>query len=259
MFSNHSNSDMFNYTVDTEAFKGPLDLLLQLIEKAELDITKISLAEVTEQYLSYIRLLSKMDFEEISGFLIIAAKLIQIKSEVLLPNPSILNGDDEDTGEELVRQLILYKKFKEIAETLEIIEASGKSTYLRIAQVPIIESEYDLTGINLDNILESLNIVLNKSVSETPLSQVITTPRFTIRQKINNIAALLKLNQRGIFKDFLSDDPTKDEIVATFLAILELIKRHLINVWQDNLFDDIELQLTSTWDEDQLLEIEFEE
>jgi len=259
MFSNHSNSDMFNYTVDTEAFKGPLDLLLQLIEKAELDITKISLAEVTEQYLSYIRLLSKMDFEEISGFLIIAAKLIQIKSEVLLPNPSILNGDDEDTGEELVRQLILYKKFKEIAETLEIIEASGKSTYLRIAPVPIIESEYDLTGINLDNILESLNIVLNKSVSETPLSQVITTPRFTIRQKINNIAALLKLNQRGIFKDFLSDDPTKDEIVATFLAILELIKRHLINVWQDNLFDDIELQLTSTWDEDQLLEIEFEE
>lgn len=259
MFSNHSNSDLFKYTVDTEAFKGPLDLLLQLIEKAELDITKISLAEVTEQYLSYIRLLSKMDFEEISGFLIIAAKLIQIKSEVLLPNPSILNGDDEDTGEELVRQLILYKKFKEIAETLEKIEASGKSTYLRIAPVPIIESEYDLTGINLDNILESLNIVLNKSVSETPLSQVITTPRFTIRQKINNIAALLKLNQRGIFKDFLSDDPTKDEIVATFLAILELIKRHLINVWQDNLFDDIELQLTSTWDEDQLLEIEFEE
>jgi segregation and condensation protein A len=259
MITNHSDSDLINYTVDTEAFKGPLDLLLLLIEKAELDITRISLAEVTEQYLSYIRLLSRMDFEEISGFLIIAAKLIQIKSEVLLPNQSNLNEDDEDIGDELVRQLILYKKFKEIAETLEIIESGGNSTYLRIAPVPIIESEYDLSGINLNDMLDSLNIVLNKSVSDTPLSQVITTPRFTIRQKIDNIAAVLKSKERGIFKDFLSEDPTKDEIVATFLAILELIKRHLINVWQENLFEDIELQLTTTWNEDQLMEIEFEE
>jgi len=259
MVSKIPDSDSLNYTVDTKVFKGPLDLLLQLIEKAELDITKISLAQVTEQYLSYIRLLTKMDFEEISGFLIIAAKLIQIKSEVLLPNPSIMNGDDEDVGEELVRQLMLYKKFKGIAETLEIIEASGKSTYLRIAPVPIIESEYDLTGIYLDDILDSLSMVLNNTGPESPLSQVITTPRFSIRQKIDNIAKILKSNQRGIFKDFLSDDPTKDEIVATFLAILELIKRHLINVWQENLFEDIELQITSTWDEDQLLEIEFDE
>ncbi|GAG92819.1 unnamed protein product, partial [marine sediment metagenome] len=253
------STSSINYTVETKGFKGPLDLLLQLIEKAELDITKISLSQVTKQYLAYIRLLSKMDFEEISGFLIIAAKLIQIKSEVLLPNPTKMNGDEDDIGEELVRQLILYRKFKEIAKVLESIEASGNSTYLRIAPVPLIESEYDLTEINLNDILESLNIVLNRSEPDTPLSQVITTPKFTIRQKINNIAMILKSNQHGSFKEFLSDEPTKDEIVATFIAMLELIKRHFINVWQENLFEDIELQLTSSWDDDLFLELEFEE
>ena len=252
-------SDSVIYTVDINQFKGPLDLLLQLIEKAELDITKISLAQVTEQYLSYISQLKETDFEEISEFLIIAAKLIQIKSEILLPSHTRTEEDEEDVGEELVRQLKLYKKFKEIAETLEKIEASGKSTYLRIAPVPFIESEYDLTGIDLKDIIESLKIVLNKSGTQAPLSQVITTPRFTIRQKINSIAEILKTKQRGTFKELLSDEPTIDEIVATFLAMLELIKRHLVRVWQVNLFEDIELQLTSSWDEDQLLEIEFDD
>lgn len=259
MDSIKSDANPINYTVDTKVFKGPLDLLLQLIEKAELDITKISLAQVTEQYMAYMRLFSNVDSEEISGFLIIAAKLIQIKSEVLLPKPSIINGDEVDVGDELVRQLKLYKKFKDIAENLETIEAGGKSTYLRIAPMPVFESEYDLSGINLDDILESLNIVLQKSDSDTPLSQVITTPRFTIRQKINNIAKVLRSNQRGSFKEFLSDEPTKDEVVATFLAMLELIKRHLIKVWQENIFDDIELQLTSPWDEDHRFDLEFDE
>ena len=105
------------YSVNTEVYTGPLDLLLQLIEKAELDITRLSLAQVTDQYLEHLHHLEAQDPAEVSAFLVIAAKLVQIKSSALLPRPSIPSlQPEEDPGEALARQLILYKKFKELSK-----------------------------------------------------------------------------------------------------------------------------------------------
>ncbi|HAE58870.1 MAG TPA: hypothetical protein DCG54_05015, partial [Anaerolineae bacterium] len=104
-----------NYTVQIPVYEGPLDLLLQLIERAELDITSVALAMVTDQYLKYIRAMQEARAEEISAFLVIAAKLIQIKSEALLPRPPVREVGEEDPAENLARQLRIYKQFKKIA------------------------------------------------------------------------------------------------------------------------------------------------
>jgi len=247
-----------DYTVETRAYEGPLDLLLQLIERAELDITEVSLAQLTEQYLEHLNSISEVATEEVSEFLVIAAKLIQIKSEVLLPRHSE-NEVEEDVGQELVRQLKLYKRFKEISKILRAYEESGSRTYLRIAPTPNIESKIDVSGINLDDLLVAAQAVLLKSKPDAQLDNVITISRITIRQKINLIAQFLKHSEQGTFKQLLSKEPTHEEIVVTFLAMLELVKRHLVQVWQESLFGGIEIKLASTWDEEQPLDLEFRE
>jgi len=113
------------YQVATPVYEGPLDLLLQLIERAELDITKLALAQVTEQYLEYMRRLPDRAAEEVSAFLVIAARLLQIKSEALLPRPPARESGEEDPGEALARQLLAYKRYKEIADILAQKEISG--------------------------------------------------------------------------------------------------------------------------------------
>ena len=107
-----------NYTVVTPIYEGPLDLLLLLIERAELDITSLALAQVTDQYLEHLRNISDLSPDEVSAFLVIAARLLQIKSEALLPRPPQREPGEEDPGEALARQLILYKRFKELANLL---------------------------------------------------------------------------------------------------------------------------------------------
>ncbi len=257
---NSSIKNSPDYTIQTDSYSGPLDLLLQLIEKAELDISKLSLAQVTKQYLSYLDLhMNEITTGELSSFLVIAAKLIQIKSEYLLPEFSSKVDTDQDIGDELVRQLILYKKFKEYSKELGIIEQIGGSTYLRIAPPLQVESEFDLTGIELEDLFTAVKVALNRIQPETTLTDVISIPKFTIRQKIESIAEYLSGKGKGHFSEFLSSEPTKDEIVTTFLALLELIKRHLVHVLQENLFSEIEIELTNNWDKEQVLDLEFGE
>jgi segregation and condensation protein A len=247
-----------DYTVETRVYEGPLDLLLQLIERAELDITEVSLAQLTDQYLEHLNSVSEVSTEEVSAFLVIAAKLIQIKSEVLLPRHSENEGE-EDVGQELVRQLKLYKRFKEISKILRNYEESGSRTYLRIAPTPNIESKIDVSGIKLDDLLVAAQAVLRKSKPDAQLDNVITISRITIRQKINLIAQFLKNSEQGTFQQLLSKEPTHEEIVVTFLAMLELVKRHLVQVWQESLFGGIEIKLATTWDEEQPLDLGFRE
>src|SRR4030042_6508037 len=114
MMFNTASHQVSNYTIATPVYEGPLDLLLQLIERAELDITKLSLAMVTDQYLEYIHQLTDLEADDVSAFLVIEAKLLQIKSEALLPRPPEREPGEEDLGRSLVDQLKLYKRFKEI-------------------------------------------------------------------------------------------------------------------------------------------------
>ena len=183
---------MPEYTVSTPVFEGPLDLLLHLIERAELDITRLALAQVTDQYLEHIRGMAVNLPDEVSSFLLIASRLIQIKSESLLPRPPLRAEGEEDPGEALARQLRLYKRYKEIASTLWEREEAGQRTYVRLAPPPKVEGELDLSGIGLGDIHSAALYIFSQADYRLALNTIVPMPRVTIREKINAISEHLK-------------------------------------------------------------------
>jgi len=247
-----------NYKVQTPVYEGPLDLLLNLIEHAELDITTVSLASVTDQYLAHINSMEQLDADEISAFLVIAAKLIQIKSEALLPRPPVREAGEEDAGQALVDQLKLYKRFKEIGGWLSAREQANLRTYLRVAPPPKVEPKLDLSNITLAKLVAAAEEAFAKEKAKQPLGTVIAAPRVTIREKIDMISKMMKEVQRSSFSTLVKDSTSRLEIVVTFLAMLELIKRYRVQAHQEGLFSDIEIDRMEAWSEDEEIEIEFE-
>jgi len=247
-----------NYTVQTSVYEGPLDLLLDLIERAELDITTVSLAAVTEQYLDYLHHLEETHADEISAFLVIAAKLVQIKSEALLPRPPVHEHGEEDVGALLVEQLKLYKRFKEIGKLLGEREAQNLHTYLRLAPPPKIEGKLDLSNITISDLIEAAKEVYAKEGEKQALGTVISAPKVTIREKIELISKRLGAAEHTHFRELLGEKPTRIEVVVTFLALLELVKRYRVAAKQESLFSDIEIERTDNWKVDEEIEIEFE-
>jgi segregation and condensation protein A len=259
MVFNTANKQVSNYIIATPVYEGPLDLLLQLIEHSELDITKVSLSLVTDQYLEYIKQITDLEADEVSAFLVIATKLLQIKSEALLPRPPAREPGEEDPGEALARQLIAYKRYREIAAILMQREDSGFRTYLRVAPPPKLEGNVDLTGVSLADIVSAAQeIYLDLNVSDA-LRSVVPPARFTIREKIYLITDSLKKNPNLAFRSLISKGNSRLEIVVTFLAMLELIKRHLVRVSQDGLFGDISLEVSEAWNDLDEMETEFGE
>lgn len=246
------------YTVSTPVFEGPLDLLLNLIEHAELDITSVSLALVTDQYLERIRALENMDAEEISAFLVIAAKLIQIKSEALLPRPPVREVGEEDPGESLARQLRLYKKFKEVAIWMGEREKSNLRTYLRIAAPPKVETHFEMGDVSLADLINAAETIFAREVEKAELGTVIRAPRVTIREKVQHIIRFLSAEERTTFRKVIDGANSRLEVAVTFLALLELVKRHRINVQQGALFSEIEIERGGEFSEDEDFELEFE-
>jgi segregation and condensation protein A len=247
-----------NYRVQTPVYEGPLDLLLNLIEHAELDITTVSLATVTNQYLTYINSLEQINADEISAFLVIAAKLIQIKSEALLPRPPVREAGEEDAGQALVDQLKLYKRYKEIGGWMSAREQANLRTYLRVAPPPKVEPKLDLSNITLAKLVAAAEEAFAKEKDKRPLASVISAPRVTIREKIDMISKMMKEVQRATFSSLVKDSTSRLEIVVTFLAMLELIKRYRVQARQEGLFTDIEIDRMEDWSEDEEIEIEFE-
>jgi segregation and condensation protein A len=245
------------YTVQSPVYEGPLDLLLQLIERAELDITTLALAQVTEQYLAHIRAMD-VGVDEISAFLVVAAKLLQIKSEALLPRPPVRAAGEEDPGQALADQLKIYRRFKEVAHWLEVRMESGLHTYLRIAPPPKLEGRLDLTNITLADLLGAAEAVFADENEKQSLGTVITAPKITIREKIALIAERLGRSRETQFRSLVNERPTRLEIVVTFLALLELIKRYRVSARQDGLFGEIDIERLEDWGEDEDLELEFE-
>jgi len=250
------------YQVATPVYAGPLDLLLELIERAELDITRLALAQVTDQYLAYIRQLQERDAGEVSAFLVIAARLVQIKSSALLPRPPTDSSAyvAEDDGEALARQLILYKRFKELANFIQEREEKGLRTYLRVAPPPkiVTQPRLDLTGITLQYLVAAAReVFFNKSVL-ADLDTVVSMPRITIREKIREIINNLRSGRVMTFHTILPSNTTRIEIVVTFLALLELVKRHIVAARQSKLFGDIALETIGEFNENEPFTIEFE-
>ena len=228
------------FQIKLPEFEGPLDLLLYLIEREELDITRVSLAKVTGAYLEYIHVLEKLQVDAVADFLVVAAKLLLIKSEALLPRPPAPKADDEeDPGDELVRQLLMYKQYKESAKTLGERETAGLRTYVRVAPPPKIEAKLDLSNVTIDMLLKAVRGVLDLEKPAPPVGTVVKPFTLTIRDQMGLIERILRYRPQISFKRMLHRAQNRVEVIVTFLAVLELLRRRKVEVAQDNLFGDI--------------------
>lgn len=235
--SQETNSS--SYIVETDVFDGPLDLLLMLIEKSELDITKLSLAKVTDQYLLYLSGLEQKSPDDLSEFLIIAAKLIQIKSEYLLPRPIELPEQEEDLGQALANQLRIYREIKKAALWLSQRYDSHLRSYLNTKNNYQIVTKVDMTGLELSDLLNAYLTIFEQPKEIAALGTVITIPKITIRRKIQSILDMLTQYKSTSFNQILNFDYSRINTIVAFLALLELIKQDFVNIQQTSLFSEI--------------------
>ena len=236
------------YPVTLPAFAGPLDLLLYLIETRELDITTVSLMAVTDQYLRTLGQLEEIEPGALADFLVVASRLLYIKSHYLLPKPRppVDEEEDEASGDALVRQLLEYRRFKEIAAHLRSREEQGLRVYVRTAPRPEIDRKLDLSSVDMGR----LQVALRKALQRLPADPVIPrvkTYAITVAEQIDNVRTYFRSLQTdevsaGVnFVDLLSRSVTRLEVIVTFLAVLELVKMRELEVMQDNTFGEIRL------------------
>jgi segregation and condensation protein A len=235
-----STDKVDQYQIDIQVYQGPLDLLLQLIESAELDITTLALAEVTEQYLEHLEALQDLPADEMSAFLVIAAKLLQIKSEALLPQQSTGSEDEEDIGDELARQLIAYKRYKEIADLLADRKGHGYQSFIRLSPAFVDKDQkLDLEGFGVNELYQLASNIFLKDLERQSISTVVERPKISIKDKINQISDKFKSSDELTFKDMLGEQYSRFDVVISFLALLELIKGDFIRVVQEGMFNEI--------------------
>ena len=228
------------FEVRLDVFEGPLDLLLRLIEQRELDITKVSLIAVTDQYLEYVRILQDIRVDFLADFLVVAAKLLLIKSRALLPSPPPEEDtEEEDIGDQLARQLREYKRFKEAAMALGTREAEGLHSYPRVAAPPVVQPRLDLGDVTLDDLVTSLRGLLSAEQPSMAVDRVVPPLRITLDEKIEHVVRVTRYYKRISFRRLLKDSSSRLEIIVTFLAILELIKQRRLIVGQDRPFGRI--------------------
>ena len=224
-----------SYEIKIEKFSGPLDLLLQLIEAQKMPVTDIALAEVTEQYLIYLEKLENKDPEEVADFLVVAARLLLLKSKAILP---ILT--DEVEPDELEKQLKIYKEFLEASKKVSAILALDQRSFAR-EKAPQKSEVVFSPPIGID-VLQLKNVFLGVLKRLDPLVRL---PRqaieksISLQQKIFEIKNFLDKTKNFNFKTLMKDAKNRTEVIVNFLAILELLKRQHLRVKQNNNFQDI--------------------
>lgn len=237
------------YPVHLPSFDGPLDLLLRLIEREELDVTTVALARVTDQYLERLAGLEHRGARHLADFLVVAAKLVLIKSAALLPSSASQNADEqmEEVGHDLVYRLEIYKRYKEIARLLHAREEDGLHTYIRLVPGPRRSPAPDLGQVSLQDLL-SLAREAMELASGPPVDDVVAPVTVTIEEQIASIEKQLTHASQIIFRALLSRAPNRLEIVVTLLAVLELVKQDRVLVHQDELFSEIVIRRPSAVD-----------
>lgn len=232
-----------SYKVKLDLFEGPLDLLLYLVKKDHLNIYDIPIAKVTEQYLEYLNLMQLLDLNIAGEFLVMAATLMQIKSKMLLPaEESQTQVEQEDPREELVKRLLEYEKFKEIAETLRQKEQGQQEVFKRPKGVDKSEIPLESEVYFEASIFDLIN-AFSKALEEIPkqLFYEVIKDEFTIEEKVHQILHLLLISPAVTLSGLFGKAKNKLEIIVTFLAILELIHLKEIVARQKELFGQIEI------------------
>ncbi|MPW25198.1 hypothetical protein GC105_05260 [Alkalibaculum sp. M08DMB] len=224
-----------DYEIKLQEFEGPLDLLLHLVQKHEIDIFDIPISEITEQYIYYINQFKEYNMELSSEFIVMAAHLIQLKSKLLLPIEENENGEEIDPRDELAQRIYDYKIFKEISGFIK----SKEDTYLKIFYK---DPEYQLinddiiTNIDINSLLEAFKKVIAKSKIEAKDEEIIIhkiqSETIRIEDKIKQIITQLDNNETVEFSSLFPHRPTRTNIVVTFLALLELLKKNVIKFIQ---------------------------
>ncbi|MBM7614036.1 segregation and condensation protein A [Alkaliphilus hydrothermalis] len=242
------------YNIKLQAFEGPFDLLFHLIEKNEIDIYDIPINEVADQYMEYIRAMETLDLEITSEFLVMAATLLEIKSKMLLPVEVVdhvqLEFEELDPRHELVRRLLEYKKYKMAAEVFREKEDVSKKLYFKPREEIIFEVEENhcklLENLEMSDLMTALEKMLSgkhiRDKRENTFHQM-QRDAFTIDEKINEILDLLSLTSTLKFNSLFAELESRNEMITTFLALLELIKLKKISVRQEMSFTEIEVNL----------------
>ena len=246
------------YRIKTDLYQGPLDLLLDLIEKAELDITVLSLAQVTDQFLEYVRAMEEENPTEVSAFVVIAARLIQIKSAALLPRQKVnIENVDEDTGEALAQQLITYRRFKMLSDSLAEREDRQLRSWLRTGAPDVgLEPALDISGWNGGMLARIAARVFVPPKKTKSLEKVMKKPRLSIHDKIRMLVSRIRKSAVVRFSSLLRTG-NKNETVVTCLAMLELIKQNAVVFRQESNFADIEIEKTAAFDDTRDFRSEF--
>jgi len=233
-----------NYRCNLDIFEGPLDLLLHLVKEQKMDIYDIRITEITRQYLSYLDLLSELNLETVGEYLVMAAELAKIKSKTLLPLPETeedaLTAAGEDPRAELMRRLLEYQRYKEAAFDLRQKEYDQQQLFTRAGEVVLESSEEELLiEANVFDLLTAFQKVLQEKSFKKDYEIKVTT--LSVSDRINDILEILNLSESVTFDSLFTTLNTKQEVIVTFLAILELMRMQLIRSQQARQFDVIRI------------------
>jgi segregation and condensation protein A len=234
-----------DYKVQLDVFEGPLDLLLYLIKKDELDIYDIPIERITTQYVQYMDLMRMLDLNIAGEFLVMAATLMMIKSRMLLPveeRPEL--EEEEDPRWDLVRQLVEYKKFKDAAEFLHLLEARQENVFTREGEAVVLTQpgEVSLGDVSIFDLISAFNEALKKAKKED-LTEIFAD-RWTVAEKVDTLIGFLKQEKKFTLTRLFAGMTHRYEMVCTFLALLELIRLKHVRARQSEQFAEIEIVAT---------------
>lgn len=223
-------------------FEGPLDLLLHLIKESKMDIMNIEIESITKQYMDYLDLQEKMNLEVASEYLVLAAELLEIKSKMLLPRQNVdEEEEEEDPREELVNRLLEYQAYKEITKVLQEKESLRREIYTKSPEniKNYVDEETEINvDVSLDDLVEAFKRYLARKKDNKPLKTKVTVNEISVSSRRHDIKRLLKSKKRVSFFE-LFPVLTKEYVVATFLAVLEMAKSGELTIKQEKAFDDI--------------------
>lgn len=228
------------YQLKLAVFEGPFDLLLYLIKKNQIDIYDIPIASITEEYLAYLEMMRKFNLNIASEFIIIASTLLYIKSKMLLPRDELLEGEEEDPRLGLVQHLIEYSMFKEISERMRIYEQRKRELFERLRPINIAPEDKELE-LDLYALVKAMDGVLDR-VKERKMV-VMAIDQVKVRDRMYELIAKMRETGYASFFALCTENNSRLHIVALFLAILELLRLRVINVFQEEMFGDIKLVL----------------
>lgn len=238
---------MSEYKVKFEVFEGPLDLLLYLIKKEEVDIYSVNLTKLATQFIEYIEMMREFDLEVAGEFLVMASTLMYIKSRELLPVEQQAAVEEEKDGEdprwELIRQLVEYKKFKDAAAKLQELETRQADIYPRLPIKPVFEEEKPVTKpeVSIFDLLNAVNAVL-KRFEKRDNPREIYEDKWSVSDKIEQIVKVMTTRANVRFSELFEDATSRSEVVCTFLALLELIRLKQLVCAQASDFGEIEIR-----------------